>query len=275
MAGSSFTASLATTVGTPVLMLTSIVLLEMAVQVVQRFPPSFRTETREREAEARPVGGTSFAGITNVLKSPYLLGICLFMLLFTIGTTVLYFQQAEIVRARYSDRESRTAFLARIDFFVQLLTILAQIFISGRVIKWLGVGLTLAILPAISVIGFAVLGLYPSLYLFVAFTVLRRAGNYAFANPGREVLFSVIPVEDKYKAKNFIDTFVYRGGDQLGAWGQRLLATAGMSVSSIALLAAPMSAVWLLVALWLGRRHTVLQKSEGAGSRQDLQPIAG
>ena len=274
LAGSSFTAALATTVGTPVLMLTSIVLLELAVQVVQRFPPSFRPETREREAESRSVGGTTFAGITNVLRSPYLLGICLFMLLFTIGTTVLYFQQAEIVGARYADRESRTAFLARIDFFVQLLTIIAQIFISGRVIKWLGVGLTLAILPAISIIGFALLGMYSSLYLFVAFTVLRRAGNYAFANPGREVLFSVIPAEDKYKAKNFIDTFVYRGGDQLGAWGQRLLATAGMSVSMIALLAAPISAVWLVVALWLGRRHTVLQKAEGAGARQELQPVA-
>lgn len=268
LAGSSFTATLATTVGTPVLMLTSIVLLELAVQVVQRFPSSFRTETREREDAARSVGGSPWAGITNVLKSPYLLGICVFMLLFTIGTTVLYFQQAEIVGARYSDRESRTAFLARIDFAVQLLTILAQIFISGRVIKWLGVALTLAILPAISVIGFGILGMYPSLYLFVAFTVLRRAGNYAFANPGREVLFSVIPAEDKYKAKNFIDTFAYRGGDQVGAWSYSLLSTvAGMSASAISLLAAPMSVVWLVVALLLGRRHTVLQKAESATPR--------
>ncbi len=262
LAGSSFTAALATTVGTPVLMLMSIVLLEGAVQVVRWFPSSFRVETRERETAQRSVGGTSFAGITNVLKSPYLLGICLFMLLFTIGTTVLYFQQAEIVKARYADRESRTAFLARIDFMVQLITIFAQVFISGRVIKWIGVGMTLAILPIMSIIGFGALGVYASLTLFVTFNVLRRAGNYAFANPGREVLFSVIPPEDKYKAKNFIDTFVYRGGDQIGAWSYRLLSSAGMSVSSIALLAAPMSAVWLVVALWLGRRHTVLQRAE-------------
>lgn len=275
LAGSAFTATLATTIGTPMLMLTSIVLLELAVQVVRRFPPSFRPETREREAAAKSVGGSPWAGITNVLKSPYLLGICVFMLLFTIGTTVLYFQQAVIVGARYSDRESRTAFLARIDFFVQLLTILAQIFISGRVIKKLGVALTLAILPAISVIGFALLGMYSSLYLFVAFTVFRRAGNYAFANPGRELLFSVIPVEDKYKAKNFIDTFAYRGGDQVGAWSYSLLSTAaGMSASSISLLASPMSAIWLVVALLLGRRHTVLQRAESASARQGLQPVA-
>lgn len=276
LAGASLTAALATTVGTPVLMLMSIALLEGAVQVLRRFPPSFRAETRAREAADQSVGGTSFAGITNVLKSPYLLGICLFMLLFTIGTTVLYFQQAEIVGARYADRESRTAFLARIDFVVQLLTIFAQLFISGRVIKWLGVGLTLAILPAMSVIGFGALGMYSSLTLFTVFNVLRRAGNYAFANPGREVLFSVIPPEDKYKAKNFIDTFVYRGGDQIGAWSYRLLSGAGLSVSAIALVAAPMSAVWLLVALWLGRRQAVMQKAESTnttGSRQGMPAV--
>lgn len=264
LAGSSFTAALATSVGTPILMLMSVLLIECAVQVVRQFPSSFRAETRERETERRSVGGTSLAGITNVLRSPYLLGICLFMLLFTIGTTVLYFQQAEIVGARYTDRESRTAFLARIDFFVQLITIVAQIFISGRVIKWIGVGMTLAILPIMSIIGFGALGMYTSLSLFVAFNVLRRAGNYAFANPGREVLFTVISPEDKYKAKNFIDTFVYRSGDQIGAWSYAGLSALGLAVSSISLMAVPMSAVWLAVALWLGRRHTAMQLAENA-----------
>ena len=264
LAGSSFTAALATSVGTPILMLMSVLLIECAVQVVRQFPSSFRAETRERETERRSVGGTSLAGITNVLRSPYLLGICLFMLLFTIGTTVLYFQQAEIVGARYTDRESRTAFLARIDFFVQLITIVAQIFISGRVIKWIGVGMTLAILPIMSIIGFGALGMYTSLSLFVAFNVLRRAGNYAFANPGREVLFTVISPEDKYKAKNFIDTFVYRSGDQIGAWSYAGLSALGLAVSSISLMAVPLSAVWLAVALWLGRRHTAMQSAENA-----------
>lgn len=262
MFGSKFTALMATTVGTPVLMLMSVVMLEAGVQVLRHFPPSFRQETRDRETAKRSVGGNSLAGITHVMRSPYLLGICVFMLLFTIGTTVLYFQQAEIVGAKFADRESRTAFLANIDFYVQLLTVLAQLFVSGRVIKWLGVGMTLAILPLVSVIGFSALGVYPSIALFVAFTVIRRAGNYAFANPGREVLFAVIPPEDKYKAKNFIDTFAYRSGDQIGAWSYSLLSGAGMAVSSIALIAAPMSAVWLLVALWLGRRHARMQAAE-------------
>ncbi len=260
--GSSVTSLLAKVVGTPVLMIIAVVLLECGVQVVRRFPPSFRAETRDRDRARQSVGGTTLSGITHVLRSPYLLGICLFMLLFTIGTTVLYFQQAEIVGARYADRESRTAFLARIDLTVQVITILAQLFISGRVIKWLGVGMTLAILPLMSIIGFGALGAVTSLSLFVAFTVLRRAGNYAFANPGREVLFSVIPPEDKYKAKNFIDTFAYRSGDQIGAWSYAGLSSLGLAASSISLLAAPMSAVWLIVALWLGRRQARMQAAE-------------
>ena len=267
LVGSSVTAKLATVVGTPVLMLVSVLLLECAVQTVQRFPASFRSETREREIASRSVGGTSFAGIVNALRSPYLLGICLFMLLFTIGTTVLYFQQAQIVGARYADRESRTSFLATIDFYVQLMTITAQIFVSGRVIKWIGVGMTLAILPLVSVIGFSALSVSSSLALFVAFSAIRRAGNYAFANPGREVLFSVIAPEDKYKAKNFIDTFVYRAGDQTGAWSYAGLSSLGLAMSSISLLAVPMSGVWLLVALWLGRRHAALEAAERGGER--------
>jgi AAA family ATP:ADP antiporter len=262
LAGSGFTALFATTLGTPALMLTSVLLLECAVQVIRRFPQSFRAETRARDADNRSVGGSSLAGITHVLGSPYLLGICLYMLMFTIGTTVLYFQQAEIVGARYADRESRTAFLARIDFIVQTLTVFAQLFITGRVIKWLGVGFTLAILPLMSVIGFTALGVWASLGLFVVFQTLRRAGEYAFGRPAREVLFTVVPPEDKYKAKNFIDTFVYRGGDQIGAWSYNGLGALGLTVGSIALVAAPMSFLWLFVGLWLGRRQTVLQANE-------------
>lgn len=265
IAGSTITALLAQRVGISMLLLVSFAMLEIAVQCVGFFPPSFRSDTREREASQRAIGGGSFSGITHVFRSPYLLGICLFMLLFTIGTTVLYFQQAEIVKAEYADRESRTAFLARIDLTVQLLTVFAQLFITGRVIKWLGLGVTLAILPLMSVIGFTTLGFISSsmaLSAFVAFNVLRRAGNYAFSSPGREVLFTVVSPEDKYKAKNFIDTFVYRTGDQIGAWSYAGLSAIGLAVSSIALIAAPLSAAWLFVALWLGRRHAKMQKVE-------------
>jgi len=267
LAGSALTAALAKIVGTAALMLISAAMLEIAVQVVRRFPPSFRSDTRKREEEKRPIGGSSFSGFINVVKSPYLLGICLYMLLFTVGTTVLYFQQAEIVAEAYSDRESRTAFLAQIDFMVQLLTVFAQLFLTGRIIKWLGVGFTLAILPAMSIIGFGALGVTASFAVFVAFSVLRRAGSYGFANPAREVLFTVVRPEDKYKAKNLIDTFVYRSGDQIGAWSYRGFTALGLSMSGIALMAVPLSALWLAVGIWLGRRQASRQASmEGEGA---------
>jgi AAA family ATP:ADP antiporter len=260
--GSFLTSQVAERVGTPMLMVLSVLLLECAVQAVRRFPPSFREETRARDAAERPIGGTSLAGITHVLGSPYLLGICAWMLLFTIGSTVLYFQQAEIVGARYADREARTAFLAGIDTVVQFLTVLAQLFLTGRVIRWLGVGVTLALLPVLSLVGFTALGAAGTLAVFVGFQVLRRAGEYAIGRPAREVLFTVVPAEDKYKAKNFIDTFVYRSGDQIGAWSYAGLSAAGLTVAAISYLAAPLSALWLAVALWLGRRQARLQGAE-------------
>ena len=271
MAGSAITAALAKHVGTAFLMLISVAMLEIAVQCTRRFPASFRADTRAREDANRPIGGTNLAFITHVVKSPYLLAICLFMMLFTIGTTVLYFQQAEIVKARFTDRGSRTAFLAQIDFTVQTLTVLAQLFLTGRIIKWLGVAVTLAILPVMSVIGFTALGVMPTVGLFVVFNVLRRAGNYAFSSPGREVLFTVVSPEDKYKAKNFIDTFMYRSGDQIGAWSYAAMASVGFGLSTISLIAAPMSALWLGVSIWLGRKQASMQTTQ---ARDELgEPI--
>ena len=262
LAGSAITASLAKYIGIGALLLISAIVLELGVQTVRRFPVSFRSETREREEHRAPIGGNSLAGFTGVMKSPYLLMICLYMMLYTIGTTVLYLQQADLVRTTFETQEARAQFNAKLDFAVQVLTILAQTFVTGRVIKWLGVGVTLAILPLMSVFGFAALGASSSIALFVVFSVLRRAGNNAFASPGREVLYTVVTPEDKYKAKNLIDTFVYRTGDQIGAWGFAKLAAVGFSIATISYIAVPMSAAWLAVAFWLGARHTKLVKND-------------
>ena len=262
LAGSSITALLAKTVGIPVLLVLSAVMLELGVQVVRWFPASFRSETQKREGARAAIGGNSFAGFTHVLKSPYLLMICVYMMLYTIGTTVLYVQQAGMVKAAFDTQEARTSFLAWIDVAVQILTIIAQLFVTGRVIKWLGVGITLAILPIMSIAGFASLGVFSSITLFVVFSTLRRAGNNAFASPGREVLYTVVSPEDKYKAKNLIDTFVYRTGDQIGARGYAILADSGVLISTISFMSAAMSVAWLSVSFWLGRKHTVMMANE-------------
>ena len=211
----------------------------------------------------RPLGGSIAAGVTHVLRSPYLLGICTLMLLFTVTSTFLYFQQADIAERTFTDRGARTAFFARIDVWVNALTVFVQVFLTGRILKHLGVAVALSVLPVLSIIGFTALGLVPTIAVFVAFQVARRAGSYALERPSREVLFTAVSREDKYKAKSLIDTFVYRGGDQIGAWTDTALRAAGLGMAGIAFAAVPVCLVWLGNALWLARRNAALARARG------------
>jgi AAA family ATP:ADP antiporter len=209
--------------------------------------------------EDLPIGGAILSGVAHALKSPYLINVSLFLLLFAITSTFLYFQQAEIARKSFADGGARTAFFAQVDLWVNVLTLGAQLFFTGRTIKWIGVGLTLAILPLMSIAGFATLAWMPTIAALVAIQVTRRAGNFAFARPTREVLFTVVPREDKYKAKSFIDTVVYRLGDQVGAWSYAGLGALGLAMTGISLVAVPISIAWLLNSLWLGRKQKSLE----------------
>ena len=156
---------------------------------------------------------------------------------------------------------------AKIDLAVNVLTVLTQVFLTGRIIKLLGVGVTLTLLPAVCIVGFTNLGLMPTLGVLVVFQVLRRASNYAVARPTRETLYTVVPREDKYKAKNFIDTFVYRGGDQIGAWSYALMQWLGLGLAAIAFVAVPICGLWLLIGLWLGREQSAkAEAGEEAGA---------
>ena len=266
--GSSLTASLAQHVPATYLLLGSALLLEVAVFSVRRL--SRLSEALLLRPAARgdqaPIGGTALSGLAHAFKSPYLVNVSLYILLYAITSTFLYFQQAEIARHSFADRGARTAFFARIDLLVNILTLGAQLFATGRVLRALGVGLTLATLPAISVLGFGALALAPAIAVLVIFQVLRRAGNFAFARPTREVLFTVVPREDKYKAKSFIDTVVYRTGDQVGAWSYAGLGFLGLGMVGISFVALPISAAWLLNGLWLGRKQETLAREEAEAS---------
>ncbi len=258
--GAALTASLVKVVGTAALLLISAALLELGVQCVRRLSGLLRDggEGRAAVPEEAPIGGGIWAGVGHVFNSPYLLGICGYMLLYTIGSTFLYFQQAHIVEGAYQDRSARTALFAQIDLAVNILTVLVQALLTGRLMKRLGIAAMLTIVPAISVAGFLGVALVPTVAVLIGFLVLRRAGNFAVARPSREVLYTVVSREDKYKAKSFIDTFVYRFGDQLGAWGDRLLASFGLGMAGVAMVAAPLAGLWLLVGLWLGRRQVAM-----------------
>ena len=296
IAGAATTALLVQKIGAVYLVLISVVLIELAVGCVRRLSGMTRARNRSlpdesgprlggvpeaepgrgysvrtREAE-EPIGGGALAGIARVFRSPYLLGISAYMLLFTIAATFLYFEQATIVDREFADRGMRTAFFARIDLAVNVLAIFTQGFLTGRIIKWLGVALTLTILPAICILGFAGLGLWPFLGVVVVFQTLRRATNYAVARPTREVLYTVVSREEKYKAKSFIDTFVYRGGDQIGAWSYAAMGWLGLGLSGIAFAAVPISALWLLIGYWIGRRQMALARRQ---ARTDVAvPVA-
>ena len=261
IAGSSVTALFAKQVPATYLLLGSAVLLEIAVFCVRRLAglsASLSQRPARRSAEA-PIGGSIMSGLVHALSSPYLANVGVYLLLFTITSTFLYFQQAEIARTFFADRGARTAFFARVDLGVNVLTLGAQLFLTARVLRWIGVGMTLAALPLFSSFGFGALAWAPTMAVLVTFQVIRRAGNFAFARPTREILFTVVPREDKYKTKSFIDTVVYRLGDQLGAWSYAGLGLLGLGMTGIALVGVPTSIVWLLNALWLGRKQGALE----------------
>ncbi|HET7874067.1 MAG TPA: MFS transporter [Methylomirabilota bacterium] len=264
--GSGLTAVLAGRVGVPVLLLVSILLLEVAVFSVgrlARLAEGLRRRPGAGDAEM-PIGGGVLAGITHTFQSAYLVNVSVYMLLYAVTSTFLYFEQAAVVAREFQDRAARTTFFAQVDLLVNALTLLIQLFITGPVLRVLGVAVGLAVLPALSVVGFAVLGLAPVVAAIVAFQVARRTANFAVARPTREVLFTVVAREDKYKAKSFIDTVVYRTGDQLGAWSWGLLGAVGLGVGATAWVAASLSVAWLLNGWWLGRRHERLAGAETA-----------
>jgi AAA family ATP:ADP antiporter len=267
--GSSLTASLARHVEPTYLLLGSAFLLETAVLSVRRLSrlsEALRLRPAARGEEG-PIGGGVLSGFTHAFRSRYLLNISLYMLLYSVTSTFLYFEQAAIVNRSFADRAARTAFFAQVDLVVNVLTLGVQLFLTDRLLRGLGVALTLTLLPALSMVGFVALGVTPTVAIIVLFQVLRRTGNFAVARPTREVLFTVIPREDKYKAKSFIDTVIYRSGDQVGAWSYALLSGLGLSLTGIALAAVPLSVVWLLNSFWLGREQERLGAAFAPRSR--------
>ena len=201
----------------------------------------------------RGLGGGALAGVRFIARSPYLLGICLLILLYTALSTFLYFQQAQIIRDRFNDPATRTAVFAGMDFAANALTLVGQVFLTSRVIRVFGLGWALALIPLLLGGGFLLLGAAPLLGVLIAVQVVRRAGNYAIMRPGREMLFVVLDREEKYKAKNVIDTVIYRSGDVVSAWGYTGLQALGLGLSAIAFLAVPVAGVWAWICYRLGR----------------------
>ena len=280
ISGSAITSFLAQSVGVPNLLLVSATFMVIAILIVVSFPPRSQVaaavegESRD-DRERELIGGSVWAGLTRVLQSPYLAGIAGFLLLYTFGSTVMYFAQTDIVGQFYKDRELRTAILARLELTTQVIAGLGQAFLTARIIRAAGLSVTLAAVPLVSILGFTALGMtgwgvLPLLATFVIFGVARRSIEFMLTNPSRKILFTVISREDKYKANSFIETFVYRAGDQITSWSYAGLSALGLTLTGIAWVAVPLSAVYLALGVWLGRKQR-----EMASQQAVAMPAAG
>jgi ATP:ADP antiporter, AAA family len=278
LVGPALTAMLVLPVGPTNLLLLSAAFMGWAVLCIHRLvawqqssPLKSSTDNNAEETKTvhpgdTPVGGGVLAGVRLVFQSPYLIGICLLMLLFTTLATFLYFQQAYIIREHFDDPSQRTALFAAMDFSVNGLTLFTQVFLTSRIVRRLGLGWTLAMVPLLLVGGFMALGLLSSLWVIVSVQVLRRAGNYAIMRPGREMLYVVLTKEEKYKAKNFIDTVIYRGGDAVSAWVYAGMLAIGLSAATISIAAVPIACIWAWISYRLGKRQEQIAAS-GLSSR--------
>jgi ATP:ADP antiporter, AAA family len=208
----------------------------------------------ESPQEDRPIGGNPFAGFLLVLRSPYLLAIALFVVLLAAANTFLYFEQLRLVKSTFADAQERTKVFAALDWTVQGLTILCQLFLTGRIASRLGLSVLLAIVPVIMIFGFLSLAAVGTFAVLAVVFVLRRVGEYAFVRPGREILFSRVDNETKYKAKNVIDVPVYRASDAITAQVSTALEGGALGTSAVALIGAIVAAVWAANGWWLGKR---------------------
>ena len=248
------------------LLIAAAAFLEAAVFCVHRIERVADAPTQVDPRRQR-VGGGAFAALPELMRSPYLLGVATWVSLLSFGATIAYFAQANIVSATVHDAVTQTRLFAGIDLAVGLLSLATQVFVTARFLRRFGTGISAAALPAVYVVGFGALAIAPILSVVVTLQVAQRWMNFAIANPARQVFFTVVGREEKYKAKNLIDVVIYRGSDALYGWVYDSLQALGLKLGAIALCALPVVAAWLILSTALGQtqeRLTTKRDDEGA-----------
>ena len=253
------------------LMIAAVIFLELAVFCVYRLERNV-VMREQAQAPTESIGGSAFAAIPELVRSPYMLGIGAWVALLSYAATIIYFEQAHIVSEAVKSAGLQTRIFASIDLAVSLLTLVTQLFITGQVLKRVGTGVAAAALPIVYIVGFAVLAVMPTLIVVVTVQVVQRWTNFAIANPARQLFFTVVTREEKYKAKNLVDVVVYRGSDALSGWIFDTLQGLGLKLGAIALCSLPVVAGWAVLSLALGReqekrsaRHRETSVVEGKG----------
>jgi AAA family ATP:ADP antiporter len=284
--GPAVTVALAVSLGPVNLLIIAAALLELAVLCARRLEaaaprrkdsfgaPGAGGPAIAKASQTKGLGGGWLAGLAMIVRSPYLAGIALWVCLLSIAGTFLYFQQANIVAAASDDPAVRTRIFATIDLAVGILTIIVQGSATGRLLARFGVGPAAAFLPLVFGVGFLVLAWMPLLVVVIAFQALQRTANFAISNPAREVLFTVLRREEKYKAKNVIDIVVFRGADAVAGWLFALLRGMGLELSTISFATVPLAAGWLVLALALGRVQEVRARESEPHAFPEAVPVA-
>jgi AAA family ATP:ADP antiporter len=234
------------------LLIAAAILLEAAVFCVYRLERAAIAHEGGK-AKAQRLGGSAFSALTELIRSPYLLGIAAWISLQSFCATILYFEQIHLVAADVHGAGAQTRIFASIDLAVNLLTLAMQVVVTGQVLKRFGTGLTAAALPAVYVVGFLAVFLAPTLAVVLVAQVIQRWMHFSFSNPARQVFYTVLGREEKYKAKNLIDVVIYRGSDALYGWVYDSLQTLGLKLGAIALVAWPLAVGWLVLSGALGR----------------------
>lgn len=248
------------------LMIAAAIFLEVAVFCVYRLERAATTHSGPKAARDS-IGGSALAAIPELVRSPYMLGVGAWVALLSYAATIIYFEQANIVAAAVKTAGLQTRIFASIDLAVSLLTLMTQVFLTGRLLKRLGTGVAAAALPAVYIVGFVALAVMPTLVVVVAVQVVQRWMNFAIANPARQIFFTVVSREEKYKAKNLIDVVVYRGSDALSGWIFDSLQALGLKLGAIALCSLPVVAGWFVLSVALGRAQE--KRSARAGAMKE------
>jgi ATP:ADP antiporter, AAA family len=250
--GPIITIGLSKPLGPVNLLIVAAILLEIAVICAQQLEHA-AIRHAVGQAELQRLGGSAFAALPEVIRSPYLLGVALWISLLSFCATILYFSQANIVSTTVHGAGAQTRLFAAMDLAVNILSLATQIFATGQLLKRFGTGLTAAALPAVYVAGFIAVFLAPMLGVVVVVQVVQRWMNFAVANPARQVFYTVLGRAEKYKAKNLIDVVVYRGSDALYGWVFDTLQALGLKLGAIALIAWPVAVGWVVLSAALGR----------------------
>jgi AAA family ATP:ADP antiporter len=264
--GPLMAATLAPVVGTINLLLLSLAFLVASIFCIRYLTywharavasnPAFAPRSGQKDTDVnKPLGGSLWAGFSLVAGSRHLLGIAAFVLLLTWVSTFLYLQQAELVERALPDRDAQTQLFGWVDFAVQSLSLILQLFVLGRLTKGLGYTVTITLVPVLLIAAYMALALYPVLAVLLGAMIIRRVGEYSIVRPCREMLFTSVDRETKYKAKNFIDTVVYRAGDATSGSLHSVLGWLGFATSGIAWAGAFIAALWAALAYRLGRTH--------------------